>query len=147
MVFLNSEILYLLGYEYLVNTLLGDSTCDTTDQKKILKIFTPAIINDLLPSHLIHHLFARNVISQTDREEIECVLRHRGTTTACLVLLDRIPRRHSNWYQEFLNALKECGFTFLADKLDRNEGKLYLTPTSDSVTKPNGMYDHVHVYV
>ena len=65
---------------YLVNTLLGDTTRDTTDQKNILKIFTPAIVNNLLPSQLIHYLFAKDVISQTDREEIESALKNRGTT-------------------------------------------------------------------
>lgn len=131
--FLNA--LRTAGYEYLVNTLLGDSTRDTTDQKNILKVFTPTIINNLLPNHLIHHLFAKDVISQTDREEIESTLKNRGTTAACQLLLDRVPRRLSNWYQEFITALKECDFKFLADKLDMHEGKMYLTPTSKGMHK------------
>lgn len=131
--FLNA--LRFAGYEYLENALLGDSTRDTTDQKNILKVFTPTIINNLLPNHLIHNLFAKDVISQTDREEIESTLKNRGTTAACQLLLDRVPRRLSNWYQEFITALKECDFKFLADKLDMHEGKMYLTPTSKGMHK------------
>ena len=123
---------------YLVNMLLGDSTHDTSDHKKILKIFTPEIISNLLPSHLIQHLFAKDVLSQTDKEEIECTLRYRGTTAASLMLLDRIPRRHSNWYHEFILALKECDFRFLAEKLDRHESKFYLTPTASERPKSSG---------
>ena len=78
-------------------------------------------MTNLLPSDIIHHLYEKNVISSTDLEEIACELRNRGPTIASLMLLDRIPRRHPNWYTEFLSALRACHFDFIADAFDVTE--------------------------
>ena len=88
-----------------------------------MKIFIPEIINDLEPSELTDRLYARDVISLTDKEEVECELRNRGPSAASLKLLDRIPRRIQNWYCEFVDALRACGFDFVANRIDLPELK------------------------
>ena len=112
----------------LPNTLLGVTELDLTVQRNLLKVFIPELINNLQPSELIDHLFSRDVISGTDKEEIECELKNRGSSAASLMLLDRIPRRIHNWYSEFVSALRACGFEFLADKIDITD----VTPSSPS---------------
>ena len=66
-------------------------------------------------------MYSRDVISVTDKEEIECELRNRGASAASLKLLDRIPRRIENWYGEFVDALRSCGFDFVANQIDLPE--------------------------
>ena len=61
------------------------------------------------------------MISVTDKEEIECEFRNRGASAASLKLLDRIPRRIENWYAEFVDALRACGFDFVANQIDLPE--------------------------
>ena len=111
----------ILGYRYVANILLGETELDLSVHRRLLQIFTPEIINNLEPSELIDHLYAKEVISQTDKEEIECEKRNRGSCAASLMLLDRIPRRIQNWYNEFVSALRACGFDFVADNIDLPE--------------------------
>lgn len=117
--FLNA--LRTVGYRYVANILLGETELDLSVHRRLLQIFTPEIINNLEPSELIDHLYAKEVISQTDKEEIECEKRNRGSCAASLMLLDRIPRRIQNWYNEFVSALRACGFDFVADNIDLPE--------------------------
>ena len=120
----NHNVCYLslIGYSYVANILEGKSTegmeQDRYDQEKLLQIFTPIIVGNLCPHMLVDDLYAKEVISQTDKEEIECEEKTKGPTAASQMLVDRIPRKIDNWYPEFVAALRENGYGFLADEID-----------------------------
>ena len=112
---------FLIGYEYIARKLMGETETDLTVQKKLLHIFTPHIVDNLDPKQLTDSLFAKDLISVADKEEIENKQKFENTTAATLVLLDRIPRRKDNWLSEFVVTLRECGYKFVADELSVHE--------------------------
>lgn len=109
------------GYEYVAKLLMGETEKDLTVHRKLLQIFTPHIVENLDPKELTDILFAKDLISMADKEEIENKQKYKNTSAATLVLLDRIPRRKDNWFEEFVVALRECGYEFVADELNIQE--------------------------
>ena len=61
----------------------------------------------------IDHLLADEVISDQDREEIQCEKRNRGDIAASLMLLERIPKKKENWFEIFVRVLEKCGLVDL----------------------------------
>ena len=119
-----------LGYKYLVDCLKGDFIGDSTttkelhNRKMLLQILAPEFVQILRPRELTDYLYGKEVISQHDKEEIECEEKNMGASAATFMLLDRIPRRVQSWYQEFLEALRVTGHGYVADEMN----DLYAAP-------------------
>lgn len=106
------------GYKYVSDVLKGATEKDFSSHKKILQILTPHIMENLEPTELIEILFSKGVISTSDKEELERTQKFQGPSAATLILLDRIPRRHPDWYAELKAALEACGCEYLAEDID-----------------------------
>ena len=57
----------------------------------------------------VNRLYAKQVLSQSDKEEIECVLAQKGSTAATDTLLHKVSNRSANWNVEFAEILREHG--------------------------------------
>ena len=88
------------------------------NRKRLLKIFEPEFIQSIQPKDLTDYLYGKEVISQSDKEEIECEGKNNGPCAATQMLLNRIPRKVQNWFPEFLKALRETGHSYVADSLN-----------------------------
>ena len=99
---------------------IGDSTTEKElhNRKRLLQIFAPEFVQILQPRELTDCLYGKAVISQHDKEEIECEEKNRGACAATFMLLNRIPRKVPNWYSEFLEALRVTGHSYVADYID-----------------------------
>ena len=53
----------------------GETEVDLSIQKEILQKLTPEIVHNLEPGELIDCLFANDIISVNDKEEIECEMK------------------------------------------------------------------------
>lgn len=62
-------------------------------------------------------LMAHDLISDTDKENILCECNNRGDYAGAMLLLDRIPRKHKDWYIVFIQALEEAGLEDVATSL------------------------------
>lgn len=63
------------------------------------------IIGQLNPADILPELYSRNVLNDMDKENIIAEQRMLGNMGATSVLLDRVWRRHTNWFKEFLDVL------------------------------------------
>lgn len=113
-----------------MNILRGDTEVDHSIQREILQKLSAKLAGELEPGDLIDHLYAKDVISVADKEEICCELKNRGPSAASLMLLDRVPRRNQNWYREFLDVLRACKFDHVVDELEMPNTKLCLAGKS-----------------
>jgi hypothetical protein len=57
---------------------------------------------------ILPFVFAKNLISENDKQNIQRDDANRGNFAAAVTLLDRIHRKHRNWYLLFIEALKEA---------------------------------------
>ncbi|XP_053398769.1 uncharacterized protein LOC123556563 [Mercenaria mercenaria] len=105
------------GYKYIVETLRGQEPVDHTYQREYLKIITPVLRELINPSELLTILWACDVISNEDKEEIGQIERNWGALAAADKLLDLVPRRHRFWYAHLVDALKTAGRTDAAEIL------------------------------
>ncbi|XP_033757113.1 probable ATP-dependent RNA helicase DDX58 [Pecten maximus] len=84
------------------------ASADSTYHSQLIELFSPDIIKKLDPVNLVQSLVCHRVINKQDKEEIEAEKTSRGNIAASIVLLDRIPRRHKDWSNLFLQALHEA---------------------------------------
>lgn len=115
------QALETCGYNNIVATLRGQDPLDDTCQRGYLRIFTPALREQIDPLELLPELWGRDVLSNEDREEILQLQRNRGPLAATDELLDLVPRRHKSWYRHLVDALRNVGRTEAADILARLE--------------------------
>lgn len=134
-------------YEYIVSLLRGETEEDHSDNRILLKLFTPQIMDRIDPDEFIDHLFEKGVINERDMEEVRCEKDRRGAIAASFMLLHKVPRRVSNWFVVFLDVLEKCGMDDLIPQFNipevtvttrrvqinkqLDEDKYYLTPTDD----------------
>ncbi|XP_060604647.1 uncharacterized protein LOC132757392 isoform X2 [Ruditapes philippinarum] len=111
------QALEACGYKCIVDTLRGEEPVDHTYQRQYLKIITPVLRELIVPQEVVQILWAYNVISSEDKEEIIQTERMFGSLAATDKLLDMVPRRHEFWYSHFVDALTNAGRYEAADLL------------------------------
>lgn len=94
-------------YHYLADALKGQEVPKDVFVKfrKLLMEHNVQFIGRLNPTEVLPELNKRKVLSDIDRENIEAEQRTQGNICATNVLLDRVWRRHQNWYEELLDVL------------------------------------------
>nr|WBR62860.1 RIG-I like receptor 1 [Azumapecten farreri] len=100
-------------YEYLAKTLRGFETdrsafSDSTNHRRLIELLGPEIKKELDPVNLIQSLHCYKVINKMDMEEISAERYSRGNMAASVVLLDRVHRRHKDWFYLFLQAIHDA---------------------------------------
>ncbi|XP_060069486.1 antiviral innate immune response receptor RIG-I-like [Ylistrum balloti] len=98
-------------FEHLATALKGGEDIDSfgsSQHQKLIELLSPSLIKKLNPMNLVQCLVSYGVLSRTDKEQIEAEKYSRGDIAASVVLLDRIPRRHKEWYDFFLQAIHEA---------------------------------------
>lgn len=61
------------------------------------------------PADLIPYLLAEHLISDYDKENIQRQKVNFGDIEAAVLLLDRITRKHEDWYILFVKVLQKAG--------------------------------------
>lgn len=123
---------FLLGYKYIHDLLKGKTETDLTIQRKLLKLFTPRLINRIDPREFLDHLYEKDVIGETDLEEIQCEETNRGPIAASLMLLESMPRKNPDWYDIFVDVLKKCGLEDMVDD--------FVIPIKHDTTSDSGRF-------
>ncbi|OWF42873.1 probable ATP-dependent RNA helicase DDX58 [Mizuhopecten yessoensis] len=108
-----ADSLCAADYEYLEKTLRGHeedsfAISNSTHHRKVIELMGPKIQKKLDPVNLMQSLHCYGVLNKQDMEEIAAERYSRGNIAASIVLLDRIPRRHKDWYFHFLQAIHEA---------------------------------------
>lgn len=83
-------------------------------EKQILDKRLRDFHEELIPIDVLPYL---SCLQKADKEAIEATQQNQGPTRANSVLVDRIKRRHRG-FQDFVQALRKCGFEHTALLLD-----------------------------
>ena len=86
----------------------------TRYEKQILDARLQDFHEELIPVDVLPYL---SCLQKVDKEKVEATQRNEGPTRANYVLVDRIKRRHRG-FQDFVQALRKCGFEHTALLLD-----------------------------
>ncbi|XP_053398784.1 uncharacterized protein LOC123558149 isoform X2 [Mercenaria mercenaria] len=109
-------------HKAIVDALRRKSIPDSNELGKFLHIFSPQLREMILPSEITAELLRTNIINSEDRDEIHQKERSAGAVAAADILLDRIPRKHPDWFWNFIGALRIIGRHDLVDMLtERND--------------------------
>lgn len=83
-------------------------------EKKILEEKLKDFMKDIIPVELLPYL---PCLTRFDRDEIQASQNNHGSVRASFVLVDRLKRRRDG-FQQFVQALRECGSQHIALMLD-----------------------------
>lgn len=83
-------------------------------EKKILEEKLKDFMKDIIPVELFPYL---PCLTRFDRDEIQASQNNHGSVRASFVLVDRLKRRRDG-FQQFVQALRECGSQHIALMLD-----------------------------
>ncbi|XP_053392017.1 uncharacterized protein LOC128554729, partial [Mercenaria mercenaria] len=108
------EALLENGYTYIVDNIRGYKFISHEYQKEYIRKFKPQLRKMINPCELLSHLLAKDVISDSDSENIQQEYANRGNIAAATLLLDRIHRKNRNWYILFIEALQEANMDDVA---------------------------------
>jgi len=86
----------------------------TRYEKQILDARLQDFHEELIPVDVLPYL---SCLQKVDKEKVEATQRNEGPTRANYDLVDRIKRRHRG-FQDFVQALRKCGFEHTALLLD-----------------------------
>lgn len=102
-----SEQMLISEYHYLADALKGQEVPKDVFIKfrKLLMEHNLEFIGQFNPMDVLPELNRRKVLNDMDKENIIAEQRAQGNMGATGVLLDRVWRRHTNWYEEFLDVL------------------------------------------
>lgn len=102
-----SEQMLISEYHYLADALKGQEVPKDVFIKfrKLLMEHNLEFIGRINPAEILPELHSRKVLNDMDKENITAEQRTQGNMGATGVLLDRVWRRHPNWYEEFLDVL------------------------------------------
>lgn len=105
------------GYTYIVDNIRGYRFINHSYQKQYLNTLIPNIGKMITPCELLPHLLAKDLIGSNDQENIQREHTNHGNFAANVMLLDRITRKHRNWYILFIEALNEANMEEVAANL------------------------------
>ncbi|XP_060595637.1 uncharacterized protein LOC132749761 [Ruditapes philippinarum] len=97
------------GYSYIVDNIRGYKFINHDYQKQYIKNITPKIGYMITVCEILPLVSAKEVISESDKENIKREDVNHGNFAAAVLLLNRIHRKHRNWYLLFIEALNEAG--------------------------------------
>lgn len=103
------------GYKCLIQIIQNESEKATQDAREVLNHLTPDLLNKLDVQTCTDKLFEKEIISESDKEEIESKQNNEGSTAALKVLLDKLPRKCETWNTVFADILREHGLEDQAD--------------------------------
>lgn len=63
-------------------------------------------------------LLEEGSITDRDKEEVQAELDRRGATSAAFMLTEKLPRKHTNWYDILVNVAGRCGMDDIVKLLD-----------------------------
>ncbi|XP_060595646.1 uncharacterized protein LOC132749769 [Ruditapes philippinarum] len=106
------------GYSYIVDNIRGYKFINHFYQREYIKNITPKIGSMITVCEIISFVYAKKLISESDKEHIQKEDANRGNFAAAVLLLDRIHRKHRNWYLLFIEALNEAGMDEVAKCLE-----------------------------
>ena len=89
------------------------------EQKEIINSLAEDLVDALTPVDLLPSL--TRCLTAEDREKIACDERNDGYRRATQTLLDRLKKRRFA-FEDFINALKKHGFSYLAERLILMQG-------------------------
>ena len=98
-------------------------------EKELLDKRLKDIMTDIIPTELLPRL---PCLTRFDQEEIQAAQSNHGPVRASMVLIDRLKRRRDG-FQQFVQALSECGSQHIALMLDpyctytQSEGRQFVT--------------------
>ncbi|XP_053400363.1 uncharacterized protein LOC123558007 isoform X1 [Mercenaria mercenaria] len=117
------------GYTYIVDNIRGYKFISHEYQEEYIRKIKPKLCKMINTRELLLHLLAKNVISDSDNENIQRENANHGNIAAAMMLLDRIHKKHRNWYKLFIEALQEANMDDVAiclqipDLLETNRTK------------------------
>ena len=110
----------ILDYQFVAKALSGEEIDEQVfeQQSTLLELFAEELIKTLKPLEILPHLSTRGLINEMDTQEISAEARNQGDIAAMIVLIDRIGKKKSTWYREFLDVLCETEYQHLARLID-----------------------------
>lgn len=94
--------------------LQGEEEDDLTEARKLLDVLSPGLLDKLHVRECVDILYERQIISESDKEEIEAKEKHQGPIAATKVLLNKLPRKNHRWAVEFSKKLENQGLSGIA---------------------------------
>lgn len=97
----------------------GEQTEDWTENDNIIKIFKPKIIESLSADvmSVSDKLFEMGVLIENDSPEIGVEYNNRGGIAASVMLIERMQKRSSDWFNLFIEVARTCKLDNIADML------------------------------
>ena len=105
------------GYQYIAAALKGSEFPKDVFAKKKVLTAHKKIFERLDPKEVVPELNRRKVINDIDTANILATENNDGPIDATDILLDRVWRRHGNWFAEFLDVLSEY-YSHICKKVD-----------------------------
>ena len=105
------------GYQYIAAALKGSEFPRDVFAKKNVLTAHKNILERINPKELVPELNRRKVINDSDTQHIITSEKNDGPKEAVGILLDRVWRRHENWYAEFLDVLSE-NYSHICKQMD-----------------------------
>ena len=115
------------GYSKVVQILEGVLTPVGSCHRNSIRTCAKDMFQQLNTTEVLPHLYAKGVISNDDRQQIQRTERTESNGAAALELLNLLPNRNEQWFKHFIDSLAESGHRDLADSLT--------TKTMQKITK------------
>ncbi|KAH9489765.1 hypothetical protein Btru_036685 [Bulinus truncatus] len=106
------------GYEIIVQALDNKEIQADDDHIRILNLFHEIIEDKIEPSIIAESLFAKDLITLDQLQEIKNLEQNKSQKDAVFILLDSVPRRKADWFHTFLEVLYNQDHRELVKTLD-----------------------------
>lgn len=94
-------------YVSIVNMLLNQSERYNVELRALLYLITPYIADKLHAKTCTDRFFEQDIITVSDKDEIQCIQHRSGEIAAMRVLLDKVPRKSPKWDTALADVLRE----------------------------------------
>lgn len=119
-------------YKYVASLLGGTTEKDHTEYRNIIKIFKPHIMDRVSGDldRFTDYLHEEELINVRDMEEVSAEKNNRGPTSAACMLIDKLQRRHPDWFEILVKTFRRCDMKDIVKLLEITE-----TPGMSSIFK------------
>ena len=97
------------GYTKIVQILKGQIVPVGSRHREAIRHSAKHIFQRLNVTEILPYLYAKFVISEEDKQQIQRTEKNESVGAAAMELLDILPNRHEEWYRLFLESLNESG--------------------------------------
>lgn len=131
---------FVSEYIFIVKLLLHESENDLDEQRRLLQILVPSMLNNIQVNECVDVLFSRKIITEEDKELIERIDKQLGPIAATREILRVVPNRNPRWSVGFADVLAQNGLSEIA--------QFFFMPTSniDDVSLHEGMFVHFCIF-